>query len=82
MKENKITRKIKRLELLQDLIESMQRTIDDLERRKGNSEQELVNYVKNETDEWRIEYTQNDIEDFTIRIDEAKKLFAELEKMA
>lgn len=82
MKENKITRKIKRLELLQDLIESMQRTMEDLERRKENSEQELADHVKNEAENWQIEYTQKDIEEFTIRLDEAKKLFTELEKMA
>lgn len=82
MKENKITRKIKRLELLQDLIESMQRTMEDLERRKENSEHELADHVKNEAENWQIEYTQKDIEEFTIRLDEAKKLFTELEKMA
>lgn len=82
MKDNKITRKIKRLELLQDLIVNIQGTINYLEERKTEAEEELADNLQNEEEKWHIECAQSSLEEYTIRLDEARKIFAELEKMA
>lgn len=81
MKDNKVTRKIKRLELLQNLIDSMEMIIEDSEEVKRMHEQKLTDYIENESEIWYIENSQDKIEEYTIRLDEAKKLLAELEKM-
>lgn len=82
MKDNKVTRKIKRLELLQNLIDSMEMIIENSKEVKRMHELKLTDYIENESEIWYIKNSQDKIEEYTIRLDEAKKLLAELEKMA
>lgn len=85
MKENKITRKIKRLEIINDLVNSLQETIQDIEIMKTTSEeriQEELQKNEEERDRWTLTWVQEQIESNQIKLDEARKLLAELEKMA
>lgn len=75
MKDNKITRKIYRLEELESLIKSLLNQISyyesDIERRK-----EALKEHQDDT------YIESSLDELTQRIEEAKKLLAELEKLA
>lgn len=93
MKNNVFERKIKKLELLQNSIESMQRTMDDLIElmqkniinfieQKTIYEQKFTYYAENEAEIWYIENTQKSIEEYTLKLNEIKNSFTELEKMA
>lgn len=81
MKNNKITRKIKKLEMLNVLIENIQRIVEDSEETLEYYNERLSEAVKEES-EYEITRCQNTLEDYTIKLDEAKKLIAEIEKMA
>lgn len=81
MKNNRITRKIRRMELLEMITDELLSKIEELENDLKIKQQELKDTIE-EKEEYRIEWIQERIEDATIRIEETKKLVADIEKMA
>lgn len=81
MKNGKVARKIKRLELLNILIEKLENVIDSINSSLEYYEDKLRELNKEDKDEYNIQCYQENIEEYTIELDEAKKLLAELEKM-
>ena len=74
MKDNKITRKKYRLEVLERALNSIYDAIEDYESSlKYNTEEEQS--------EWTINSRRENVEQFTLKIEEAKKLITDLEKM-
>jgi hypothetical protein len=83
-KNDKIARKIKRLEILDRLME----TLEDLEENKNCDLKYYTDLLKEElsreegsVNEWRVEDCQGHIEDINITISEIKKLVTDIEKM-
>lgn len=82
MKDNKITRKIMRLEILEGLIKSIDDKIESFEYYLKNEQQRMNDKLQEEEpSEYDIRWIQDEIEKNTINLDEAKKLRADLEKM-
>lgn len=84
MKDNKITRKKYRLEVLERAINDIFDVIDDYESSlKYNTEElaEELDKPKEEQSEWTINSRRENVEQFTLKIEEAKKLITDLEKM-
>lgn len=83
MKNTKITRKKYRLEALESAVENVENYIEVIEKELKNTKEALADASNDQsTDEWYIQNLQEKIENNTLRIEEAKKLLAEFEKMA
>ncbi|RHP45279.1 hypothetical protein [Clostridium sp. AF32-12BH] len=84
MKDNKITRKKYRLEVLERALNSIYDAIEDYDNSlKYNTEDltEELDKPEEEQREWTIKDRRENIEQFTLKIEEAKKLITDLEKM-
>lgn len=84
MKDNKITRKKYRLEVLERAVEEVYSAIagykDSIEYCKNRLSEEL-NKPEEERNAWDIDRYTNDVNEYTIRTEEANKVIADLEKM-
>ena len=84
MKDNKITRKRYRLEVLESAVEKVYFTIEEYEASLDYHKERLseeLDKPEEERNSWRIDSYTDDLNKFTLKIEEAKKLIAELEKM-
>lgn len=84
MKDNKISRKIMKLELLQQCIICLDSQIKGFEEILQEKQERMKERLQQEEppENYEIIWIQEDIEKYTIQIDEGKKLRTELEKMA
>lgn len=84
MKDNKITRKKYRLEILERTINIVYGTLEEYEDSLKYSKKQLAEELDKPEDEqntWRIDNSRDNINEYPIRIEEAKKLIADFEKM-
>lgn len=84
MKDNKITRKKYRLEVLERTINIVYGTLEEYEDSLKYSKEQLAEELDKPEDEqntWRIDNSRDNINEYSIRIEEAKKLIADFEKM-
>ena len=80
MTNGKISRKIKRLELLGTILDVLENEIESHTSTLEDYKNQLIESNKEDSNPWDIEYIQQRIEEYTIILDEAKKLKTELEK--
>lgn len=83
MKDNKITRKKYRLEVLERTINIVYGTLEEYEDSLKYSKEQLAEELDKPEDEqntWRIDNSRDNINEYSIRIEEAKKLLQTLKK--
>ena len=82
MMNNKITRKIRRMQLLEEYVNMLQIEIGNKRKRIESYQNKLKEHIDNDGDEYEFQYLQDYIESETIDIEEAEKLLADFEKIA
>lgn len=87
MKDNKITRKKYRLEVLEKVIDTIYDAIEEYENSLKYSKEQLAQELDNldnpeeEQNNWCINRYRNGIDEYSVKIEEAKKLITDIEKM-